>query len=176
MTYEKIIKIITLVIFLSISSLVKAEQKTVYIDIDSIMKNSLAGKSISKQLEKINQSNLINFKKSEDDLRSEEKQIVSQKNVLSETEYSKKVSLLREKISDYNENKKKIVNSLNKKQITAQASLINSLTPILADYSKENSITMIISKKNIIMGKNELDITKDILKIVDNKIKKIDLN
>ena len=176
MTYEKIIKIITLVIFLSISSLVKAEQKTVYIDIDSIMKNSLAGKSISKQLEKINQSNLINFKKSEDDLRSEEKQIVSQKNVLSETEYSKKVSLLRKKISDYNENKKKIVNSLNKKQITAQASLINSLTPILADYSKENSITMIISKKNIIMGKNELDITKDILKIVDNKIKKIDLN
>ena len=176
MTYEKIIKIITLVIFLSISSLVKAEQKTVYIDIDLIMKNSLAGKSISKQLEKINQSNLINFKKSEDDLRSEEKQIVSQKNVLSETEYSKKVSLLRKKISDYNENKKKIVNSLNKKQITAQASLINSLTPILADYSKENSITMIISKKNIIMGKNELDITKDILKIVDNKIKKIDLN
>jgi len=176
MTYEKIIKIITLVIFLSISSLVKAEQKTVYIDIDLIMKNSLAGKSISKQLEKINQSNLINFKKSEDDLRSEEKHIVSQKNVLSETEYSKKVSLLRKKISDYNENKKKIVNSLNKKQITAQASLINSLTPILADYSKENSITMIISKKNIIMGKNELDITKDILKIVDNKIKKIDLN
>ena len=176
MTYEKIIKIITLVIFLSISSLVKAEQKTVYIDIDMIMKNSLAGKSISKQLEKINKSNLINFKKSEDDLRSEEKQIVSQKNVLSETEYSKKVSLLRKKISDYNENKKKMVNSLNKKQITAQASLINSLTPILADYSKENLITMIISKKNIIMGKNELDITKDILKIVDNKIKKIDLN
>ena len=176
MTYEKIIKIITLVIFLSISSLVKAEQKTVYIDIDMIMKNSLAGKSISKQLEKINKSNLINFKKSEDDLRSEEKQIVSQKNVLSETEYSKKVSLLRKKISDYNENKKKIINNLNKKQITAQASLINSLTPILADYSKENLITMIISKKNIIMGKNELDITKDILKIVDNKIKKIDLN
>jgi outer membrane protein len=176
MTYKKIIKIITLVIFLSISNLVKAEQKTVYIDIDLIMKNSLAGKSISKQLEKINQSNIINFKKSEDDLRLEEKQIVSQKNVLSETEYSKKVSFLRKKIADYNENKKKIVNSLNKKQITAQASLINSLTPILADYSKENSITMIISKKNIIMGKNELDITKDILKIVDNKIKKIDLN
>ena len=57
MTYKKIIKIITLVIFLSISNLVKAEQKTVYIDIDLIMKNSLAGKSISKQLEKINQSN-----------------------------------------------------------------------------------------------------------------------
>ena len=32
---------------------------------------------------------------------------------------------------------------------------------------------MIVQKKNIIMGKKELDITLDILKIVDEKIKKI---
>ena len=32
---------------------------------------------------------------------------------------------------------------------------------------------MRVQKKNIIMGKKELDITLDILKIVDEKIKKI---
>ena len=175
MMHEKIIKTIVFLFLISISGLVKAEQKTVYIDMDLVMNNSLGGKSISQQLNKINQINSKNFKKSEDDLRSEENKIISQKNVLSETEYTKKVSDLKEKIVDYNKNKKKIINDLNKKKITAQASLINSLTPILADYSKKNSITMIISKQNIIMGKNELDITNDILKIIDNKITKVQL-
>jgi Skp family chaperone for outer membrane proteins len=175
MMHEKIIKTIVFLFLISISGLVKAEQKTVYIDMDLVMNNSLGGKSISQQLNKINQINSKNFKKSEDDLRSEENKIISQKNVLSESEYKKKVSDLKEKIVDYNKNKKKIINDLNKKKITAQASLINSLTPILADYSKKNSITMIISKQNIIMGKNELDITNDILKIIDNKITKVQL-
>ena len=175
MMHEKIIKTIVFLFLISISGLVKAEQKTVYIDMDLVMNNSLGGKSISQQLNKINQINSKNFKKSEDDLRSEENKIISQKNVLSESEYTKKVSDLKEKIIDYNKNKKKIINDLNKKKITAQASLINSLTPILADYSKKNSITMIISKQNIIMGKNELDITNDILKIIDNKITKVQL-
>ena len=175
MMHEKIIKTIVFLFLISISGLVKAEQKTVYIDMDLVMNNSLGGKSISQQLNKINQINSKNFKKSEDDLRSEENKIISQKNVLSESEYTKKVSDLKEKIVDYNKNKKKIINDLNKKKITAQASLINSLTPILADYSKKNSITMIISKQNIIMGKNELDITNDILKIIDNKITKVQL-
>ena len=175
MMHEKIIKTIVFLFLISISGLVKAEQKTVYIDMDLVMNNSLGGKSISQQLNKINQINSKNFKKSEDDLRSEENKIISQKNILSESEYTKKVSDLKEKIVDYNKNKKKIINDLNKKKITAQASLINSLTPILADYSKKNSITMIISKQNIIMGKNELDITNDILKIIDNKITKVQL-
>ena len=35
---------------------------------------------------------------------------------------------------------------------------------------------MIIQKKNIIMGKTDLDITDEILKIVDKKINKLKVN
>ena len=35
---------------------------------------------------------------------------------------------------------------------------------------------MIIQKKNIIMGKTDLDITNEILKIVDKKINKLKVN
>ncbi len=34
---------------------------------------------------------------------------------------------------------------------------------------------MIIDKRNIIIGKKELEITSEILKLVDNKVKNIDL-
>ena len=42
--------------------------------------------------------------------------------------------------------------------------------------SEKNSISIIIDKKNVIIGKTTLDITNDILKIVDEKIGKIKLD
>ena len=54
--------------------------------------------------------------------------------------------------------------------------ILKELKPILADYSKENSISLVLRKKNIIIGKNELDITDDIIQLLNNKIKEIKLN
>ena len=39
----------------------------------------------------------------------------------------------------------------------------------------KNSISMIVEKKSIIIGKSELNITNDILDLLNKKIKNIDL-
>ena len=57
----------------------------------------------------------------------------------------------------------------------AQSNLINLLTPILEIYSKKNSISIIIPKKNIIIAKSELDLTDTILEILDSKVKTLKL-
>ena len=54
--------------------------------------------------------------------------------------------------------------------------ILKDLSPILAEFSKENNISIIIDKKNIIVGKTELNITEKILNVLDSKIKKIKLN
>ena len=54
--------------------------------------------------------------------------------------------------------------------------ILKTLSPILTDYSKNNNISIIMDKKNIIIGKTELNITKEILILLDEKIKKIKLN
>ena len=54
--------------------------------------------------------------------------------------------------------------------------ILKDLSPILAEFSKENNISIIIDKKNIIVGKTELNITEKILNVLDRKIKKIKLN
>ena len=107
MTYMKISKILLILFLLLFSNGVKAEQKIVYVNMNVIMNDSLAGKSISQQLEKINQSNLKSFKKLETSLKLEETKILSQKNVLNEEEFKKKIISLQAKISDYNNSKKK---------------------------------------------------------------------
>ena len=54
--------------------------------------------------------------------------------------------------------------------------ILKTLSPILTEYSKNNNISIIMDKKNIIIGKTELNITKEILILLDEKIKKIKLN
>ena len=51
--------------------------------------------------------------------------------------------------------------------------MISKLTPILEDYSKKNSIKIIVQKKHIVMGRTEDDITKDILDIMNKTVKNI---
>jgi len=49
------------------------------------------------------------------------------------------------------------------------------INEILAEYSTKNKISLIMKKKNIIIGKTELDITKNILSLLNDKIKKVEL-
>lgn len=157
------------------SNLSYSNDKIYYLDMDFLINNSLAGKSIINQLEKKNKLNVDSFKNEEEKLKNEEAKIISQKSILSKEEFEKKVNLFNKKISDYRENRKNKITDLSNKKIEAQKVLVKALTPILAEYSKNNSISYIIPKQNIIIGKSELDLTKTILEILDSKVKNIEL-
>ena len=72
--------------------------------------------------------------------------------------------------------KNKTSNEITKSRVKASTSLISKLTPILEEYSKKNSIRIIVQKKNIVMGKKEDDITKDILELINQKVKSIKID
>ena len=165
---------IIFIIFYSSSSY--SESLIVFLDMDKIMLKSKAGKSITVELEKLHKNNITTFKQKEEELKNKETSIVSQKNVLSNEEFEKKINSLRKEANEYRIKRRDLINSLTEKRVEAQNKLIKTLNPILADYSKKNSISMIIQKKNIIIGKSELEITDDILEILDKSLKTIDLN
>ena len=143
---------------------------------DLLMNSSEAGKSISSQLTEIHKKTTSKFKKIEEELKKEETDLIKQKNVISNEEFEKKLSLLRNKASDYQKQRKKSNASINEKRMNATSELINLIQPILAEYANNKSISIIFQKKNIIIGKTELDITEDILKILNENNKKIVIN
>ena len=98
--------------------------------------------------------------------------MISQKNVLNQEEF-KKIQDLRNDIANYQKERNKTSNDITQLRIKASTALIKKLTPILEAYSKENSIRIIIQKKQIVMGNKEDDITKDILDLVNKNVKSI---
>ncbi len=153
-----------------------SEDKVVYLDINLIMTNSKVGKYINKKIEDIHKKNINSFKKIEDDLKKEEEEIVKKRSVLSKEDFQKEISQLRDKANEYRILRKEKIDNITKQRLTASSKIINELKPILADYSEKNSISIIVQKKNIIIGKSELDITNDILNLLDKKITKISIN
>ena len=169
--------LLLLIFFIFFSNIsLSEENKVVYVDLNMIMNNSIAGKSISSQLESNHKKNILKFQKIEEDLKNEEAKIISQKNVISKEEFEKKIIDLRNKANKFRKERNNNINNLNNQRLEATAKMITLIRPILSEYSDKNSISLILDKKNIIIGKTALDITEDILKIVDEKINKIKLD
>ena len=75
----------------------------------------------------------------------------------------------------FKKNRNKLITDFNQKKINAEAQLLSQLSTILSEYLEKNNISFVLQKKNILMGKSELDITKEVVKIFDKKIKKVNI-
>ena len=79
--------------------------------------------------------------------------------------------MLKIEINLYNQNRKNIIKEFNVLKAETTDKFMKIINSIFVEYSSEKSIAMIFDKKNMIIGKSELDITDEIIKIVNTEIK-----
>ncbi len=165
-----------LIFFFSLNISLANAEKIVYIDMDKIMQISKAGKDAISKINNQKKKDVSKFQKIEKELKSREEDLITKKNVISADEFNKKLENLSKEINNYRTLRQEAIDLSTKSRLNASADFAEKIKPILADYASENDIDMIIQKKNIIMGKTDLDITNEILKIVDKKINKLKVN
>ena len=171
----KFLKIISFIIVSCFfSKFVNAE--VVYIDLDKIMRTSTSGISLNKYIDEQQKKALEKFKKKENDFKNREKKILSQKNILKKDEIQSKIKKLQDEVKIYNQEKKKTIDELNKKKLKLTKQILDELNPVLANYMETNSISIILRKKDIIIGKNSLNVTDKIISLLNDKISQIKIN
>ena len=173
---SKRLLLIFLSFFLYCNIVIAENSKIVYVDVDRIINQSAAGQNISKQIKNINSKNTSKFKKREQELIEIENKIIKQKNVLSKNDFEKQAKALNSDVANFKQEINKSRKELAQKKLEATKKILNVLNSILSEYSVKNSISLIIQKKNIVIGKSELDITKPVLVLVNAKIKSVKLN
>ena len=102
--------------------------------------------------------------------------MIAQQNVLDKEQFNKKLNSLTKEVNKYRSDKKNSVDNINKIKISNTKKILKELNPIITKYVEENNISLVIPKKNIIVGKKDLDITNKIIKILDDQVKTIDLS
>ena len=54
--------------------------------------------------------------------------------------------------------------------------MLKNLNPILGKYMEENNITVVIDKKNVLMGNKKFEITSQIIEILNKDLKSLNIN
>ena len=152
-----------------------AEINISFVDVDYIYSNSKIGKKIDNKLksekQKINDK-LTSYQKN---IKDEKEKLINQKKIISEEKFKNQAIDLEKQIKKYNKLISDNNNSFIKYKAEIKSLFLKKLMNIVREYAEVNSIQLVLNKKDIIIGQNAMDISNDILKLVNKKMNDIKL-
>ena len=164
----KLKKFITIIIFfIVIPTNIFAENKIAYLDIDFILSNTNIGKSLFKKIQKFESDKINELNDKEKILKNEENKILASKNIISKDELNKNINEFQIKLKNYKNLRLDEINLLKKKRNEDILNLLKSINPLIEKYMNDNSISILIDKKNIFIADKNFDITKNLIDLID---------
>ena len=161
------------IIFFLLTNFAEASKDIRFIDINYIVNNSISGKNLNQIIEKKNKNITNELKILGKKLEEQKNKIVSQKNILKKKDLDNLVKDYENEVQKFNEIRKKMQNEFNSFNIKSKKKIIDLLNPLITNYLKNESIQILLQKDKIIFGNDALDISKEILKLFNDKYKKI---
>ena len=168
-----LIVIFTTIFFFSVP--LKADSPH-FLNFKLILNKSDAGKKAQSFLKNKLDKGLKDLGNTQKKLQQEEKQIIQQKKIISPEEYKKKVSDLRSKVASLQKERNTLLQDVAKQRNKARTELLKNLNPIVKTYMQEKKIRVVLDKKSILLGDETLDITNDIISLLNKKLKSIKLD
>lgn len=168
MTLRKFLILITILFFSFNFTIAYTNENVRYINVDVILNNSDLGKIIINKLKKKNDANIDKIKTIENEIKKENEELAKVKNIITEEEFNKKLVVLKKKIDDFNILKNKLSNELNEFKKKEIKLFFEKINPIVEKYMEQNSIALILDKKNIFVARSDYDMTKELLDLINN--------
>jgi Skp family chaperone for outer membrane proteins len=171
--FKKSILILSIIFFSQQSLLADIPH---FLDFKYILNESTAGKKAQSFLRNKLDNGIKNLQKKEKDIQSEEKKLIEQKKIIAPEEYKKSVQSLRTKVLSLQKERKSLLETVAKQRNSARKKLLDNLNPIVKNYMEEKKIRIVLDKKSLLLADEKLDITNDILGLLNKKLTSIKLN
>lgn len=152
-----------------------AEISIAVVDVEAILESSKAAKSIKKQVDKRRKTFLKSVKDEEDKLRTEQKAIEEKREGMSKEELLKKAQAFEKRRIEARNKLREKKAALDKSYSKAMNKLTESITHVCQTIADEQKIDLIITRQNIIIGTNNLDITSKVMKKMNKEISSLPL-
>ena len=95
--------------------------------------------------------------------------------MISRNELEKEMRSLQERFQKYKKNRFNEIEELKKKRNKNIVNFLSLINPIIEKYMADNSIYMLIDKKNVFIASKDYDITNNLIELIDNQIKSIEI-
>ncbi len=177
----KIKKIIGLIIILSQlflnSSLADYPETTIgVIDLNFILSESKAAEDAAKQIEKIAIKIEEEIKKSDQELVDEQNELIESQQIMAPAVFDEKRKEYEKKVQNYNITRQEKLVSIDLLVSDSRNEVLNALKPILEELSNQKGITVLLEKNSVLLNAENMDITKDALKILNKELPSIEVS
>ena len=154
-------------IFFSSFSKSYSEDKIVFLDVEFAVNNSNIGQKVLNNLNETRKNEINKLKKIEEELKGKDKEINNVKNIISKEELDKKIKEFKKDIEKFNLRKNEIQKKFVKDKNNKLDELFKKINPLIIEYMDDNSIDMIVGKNSVYLAKSNLDITKNIIELIN---------
>ena len=152
-----------------------AKQTIAVVNIQQVMKDSTAAKTVREQLEAKQKSFQSAISKKEEELKKEDQELGKQKAVLSKEAFEEKAKAFRTKATDVQkdvQSKKAMLDGAFERSLNDIQKVV---TEIIADISKEKGFVLAVPTSQILFAKEDLDISKEVMERLNKKLPKLDV-
>lgn len=154
------------------ASPVSAEEKAniAVINIQSIMHDSTAAKSVKSQLDAKQKSYQDELSKKEEKLNKEDQELAKQKDILSKEEFEKKFRKLKQEVVEGQKDVQSKKAALDKAFAQALNDIQKSVYDIVSEISKERGYIMVVPTSQILYADQKLDISAEVLQKLNKNL------
>jgi Skp family chaperone for outer membrane proteins len=174
---KKIIKIISIcLISLNFISINAHADIAYFVDFKKVLNESSAGKNAQNYLKKKITAENKKFENQAKTLKTKETSLVAKKKMITSEEYKVEVNALRKEVTVLQKSRQTFLRKISEDRLNARTQLLDKLNPILKKYMEDNKIRLVIDKKNVLLGDSALEITTQIINILNKELKSLKLN
>ena len=153
-----------------INNIAYAKEKIVFFDVNVLLNQTNIGIKTLNIVNDLNDQNIKKLKNNEKKLKDQENEIKKKQNIISSEELNKEIELLNINFRNFKTEKDNMVNNYKKIKEKEFNNFFEKINPIIQTYMNENSIDILIERKNVFLGKISSDITKNLVLEINNKI------
>lgn len=145
------------------------------VDVQQLIAESKAGKSIQKQVIAERESMQADAAKMEQNLQNEQKKLMADRAKLSPDDFSQKQIDFEKNLLEARSKLQNRGRALDKAANDAFNELRGQITDIVYDMASKQNIDLVLTRQNVVAAAKSADITADVLKTLDAKVADIKL-
>jgi Skp family chaperone for outer membrane proteins len=147
--------------------------KMAVVDVQEIMKQSKAASKLRDQLEAQKNTLQKDLSKEEDGLRDQEKELADKRGVLAADAFEQKRRDFQDKVAAFQKKVQERSRDLDQKFASGSSQVRKTMLEAVADVADKNGYTMVFSRADLLIFDKTLDVTDQVLKIVDQKLPEV---
>tara|TARA_B100000575_G_C22892629_1_gene519365 strand:+ start:125 stop:685 length:561 start_codon:yes stop_codon:yes gene_type:complete len=173
--------IIALIVFLSmpiISSVAENYPNTSIgvFDLNRVLLEAKAAKKAAEEIDKIAKEIEKELIKSDESIINEENKLIEAQSIMAPEAFEVKRKEYVEKVNNYNIERQNKLISVQKLVEVSRNEILDKLKPILEEMSESKGITVIIDKEYVFLNAETMDITDEVIKILNKELPKIEVS